>query len=918
MGMIVLLRSVTRRVFLLKAILLAGLLAVCWPVTASAQFTKEELERNPHLTPALRKLILAYENYIKLFPNSERAKQFLIDEGGRFRDAGDHETAIKVFLRVLARSDLTQEDRAYAYEQIMDAYRSLGQFEKQLEWAHRMAVADVGAEKQQQAKDFIFAAGYNIAKALEDSGLYEQAAEAYERLAVKNPDHDQAPEAMLKAAQMYEEAGNKARAALTYERFYYTYPDYRDPVTGKGALLALETAAAIYADMNDYRHTADAIERILAAAPNHPERKKYLQNLAAIYSLLKDYNNAIRVRREFITAYPRDRLAGSYQWDIAQYRGLVGQRRQQLAEYEAFVRNYPNDFRAIEANYHIGEDRLRKRERALMRGNVAEAERLLQEARRYFERAYTLHDSLEQVGGRGAGDLRHALQAIIEVAKMDSARYYSISLSNVETFSRDSTEKWEALRQTERIYRKIANYAYPPTTFEALYKRGRLFEDFADEYLKQPRPDTAITYDQIQQVFFINAVSQTILEKLAIPAYKRQMIEFYEENKATIDTAAFTIPEPSLRRMHLYWLDRARERLEKIPAKIDSLRLNTIKYEADLLVLNAQEQIPKRFEEAWKQFAEEHRDRYRQEPVLVYIDKQRVFDIGVAPVVYGKGPDDTTAMVPRFQKIIAEGAPLGEDWVLYNRGRLRLVYAARSNYFKIVADEGVTQGLAAQLGSLRIESEKLVSIISSLPKLDLSALGPPPRKPDLTPPTPPQRPPGPPNTWPREVAIKFINDYKAYVEAVKNLRRRVQRYRRAVERYKRRREELIRRQTEAYRDVLQTAREEAQNFAREIIATQRYRAAIERVINSAIEALERDIAFGDSVGYSEQDMRAVRDSALSYAMHAAEQVDSLYKSLLEIRHKYEAQRDTASGGEGTPAFQVLNNLVTGYASVADS
>lgn len=921
----------SQRRALRSLLIFAGILAVTIPLFTLAEpyFTFEELERNSKLTPAMRKLILAYENYIELYPDTEQAKDFLIDEAQRFRDANDEGTAISVFQRVLQRSDITQADRAYTHEQIMDAYRKTGDYASQEEWAHRMSVADVGPEKQQQAKDFIFQAGYNRAKAAEDESDFAEAAQAYERLAVRNPDHDQAPNAMLKAAQMWEDAHDMTRAALTYERFYYTYPDYQDPVSGRGSLAALETAAAIYAEQDDYRHTADAVERILAASPNHPDRKKYLNNLSSIYALVKDYNNAIRTRQEFIASYPDDPNAGSYQWDIAEYRGLVGQRQQQLAEYEAFVRNYPFDWRAIKANYEIGMNRLNVSERSTTQGDTVEANHLVSLARTHFERAVVLHDSITERTAGDGGDLMNAIHSLSEISKMDSTSYYSITLEGSPSFSADSARKWETLQDASQTYLKLANYGYPPVTFEALFNRGRILEDFAYEYLKQPRPDSAVTYDEILRTFAINAVSQTILRDVAAPAYEKQMIEFYEQNTAEIDTAANEVDEEELRTIHHYWLDQARERLVSIPAIVDSLTLNTIQYEADLLVLDAQQKIPERFESAWTRFAEEHRQRYQDNPRLVFGDKQQVFDLGVSPLVYGVSRDtlidgvpatipDTTAMVPRFQEIIEKGAEIGEDWQVYNRGRLRLVYAARSEYYKQVADDAVHSGLSDQVTALYNQSQELVSTIESLPSLDLSSLGEPPTRPDLTPPEPPQRPPGEPATWPQEVALKFIKDFKQYQEDVQNLQARIRRYQRNVERYRERRQALIERQTQAYRGVLQDAGEKAREFGQVALQTQLFRISTESAIESALLAHERDIAFGDSVGYSVDDMRAVRDSALAFGFESARGVDSLYQVMFAVRAQYTEKRDVDTGGEGTPAFQVANNLVTGYAAVADS
>ena len=898
-------------------------------------FTEEELDRNPHLSPARRKLILAFENYIDHFPADTLAKTYLINMATVFQNVGDQNTSIQVFERVLRRPDITQSDRAYAHEQIMAAYQDLHEFDRQLEWAHRMARADVGRDKQRQAKQFIFRAGYNQARALQDSGRFLEAGHAYNRLSVMNPDHDQAPNAMLFAARMYEQAGDQALAAQTYERFYYTYPDYRDEQSGTGALAALETAAVLYHEMGDRRHTADAMERILAAAPEHPRRQQYMNNLAAIYGLLRDHNNAIRVRQSYIDLYPDDVRSGDYLWDIARLRGEAGQRTLQLAEYEKFIANYPNNWRTIEANYIIGRDRLTQRNRALDRGEENQAGMLLATARRHFERSYTLNDSLEGLE-TGSGDKRHARLSAVEVSKMDSVNYYRISLVGSSNFSDDSTRKWQALITASRMYVHVAGYGDIPTTFEALYRRGELFEDFSREYLRQPRPDTAITYDQILKVFFINKVAEDFLNKLALEeSYQQRIVDFYGQNSAGIDSVAATDPEPERREVHKHWIQLARERIEAIPRIVDSLRFNTIGYQADLLVANAREKIPEMFERGWERFEATQASRYALDPKLRYGDKQSVFDIYVAPMVYGRDSAETAeaaaqgqqaqqdtsqGMVQEFQGIIADGERLGasRDWVLYNRGRLRLVYAARSNYFRIVADEGIV-GLGEQIDTLRYSSERVATVIEGLPEFDISQAGEQPTAPDLTAPAPLERPAGPPASWTREQQMAFVQAFRRYQQRIADIRWLANRYRRRMEQYRERVAALREQYADQHRAVLLSTRDQLGAFVSQGRETHVYRAYVEgRVIETASQSLERDIAFGDSVGYSDHDRQAVRDSALTYALRSAQQLDSLYQVVQGIRREYETKRDSAEGGEGSYAFQFIGNLVTPYATLADS
>ena len=897
------------------------------------QFTERELDRNPALTPARRRLILAYENYIELFPRDTTSKIYLANIAAQFQDVGDWETTIQVYERYLGRQDLTQSDRAYAYEQVMDSYQSLEQFDKQLEWAHRMARADVGRTKQLEAKERIFLAGYNQARTLEENGETLAAAAAYSDLAVKNPDHSQASTAMLRSAQLYEQADQPLTAAQTYERFYYTYPDWTD-AEGHSALMALETAATIYHEQQDRRHTADAIERILAAKPDHENRKSYLNNLAAIYQLLKDHNNAIRIRQTFIEDYPDDPKSGGYLWDIARLRGEAGQRSQQLAEYERFLRNYPNDPHSIEANYIVGVNRLDRRENALEDGNTMEADALLDAARIHFVSAYTLHDTLE-AASPNSGDLPRALLSAIEVADMDSAVYQSISLVETDNFTRDSTRKWDALKSAASMYMKIAAYQYVPVMFEALYRRGQLFEDFAVQYLKQPRPDTAITYDQIEAVFFINTVAETFLRQLALEeSYEKNITNFYDANRARIDSAAATSePLPDMEivlNAHEFWIEQARNRIATIPERVDSLRFNTIGYQADLLVMQAADKIPETFNNAWPKWVQTQGSRYSDNPRLEYGDKLAVFDQFVAPMVYGRsreaaltssnGDTSTAGMVQEFQKIIADGKRLRatQQWIDYNRGRLRLVYAARTNYFSLTVGQGIT-GLGKQLDTLRYSSNEMANIIESLPEPDFSSLGDMPEPPSTEIPPAPQMPPGGLPSMTQEEKLAFLQSFRAWKTEVDNIRWRVTVYQRRVRRYKERQQSLVEQFRNQHRETVESATAQFRNFTEQNRETQFYRIYIERnVVDIARAAHEKNIAFGDSVGYPPEDRRAVRDSAMADAMAFAQRLDSIYAVSEGIRREYEQRRNTAKGGEGSLAFQFIGNLVTPYAAMADS
>jgi tetratricopeptide (TPR) repeat protein len=888
--------------------------------TTGKRFTEKELDNNPKLTPGLRKLILAYENYIGMYPTDKKSVAYLIDAAGRFRDMGDDKTGISVFERVLSQKALNRKDRAYTHFQIMEAYKNLGNHAARKAWAHRLARADVEREDQLKAKQFIFSAGNDEAKALQDAGKFDEAGDAYARLAVMNPDHESAPDAMLVAARMFEQADKKGKAAQTYERFYYTYPDYKD-ASGGTALDALEGAAALYGELGDYRHTADAVERILTAKPEHKKRKLYLNNLASIYSLLKDHNNAIRVRQTFIASYPKDAKAGGYLWDIARLRGAAGQRRAQLKEFERFITQYPGDVRAIEANYLVGVDRMTGRQKAIEKAESVEAERLLALARPRFERAISLHDSLEAKKEQ-SGDLKHGLASALQVAKMDSANYYAISWIGSSNFSADSVKKKKAMERASRMYVKIASFPYIPTRYEAFYKRGQLFEDFSREYLRQPRPDTAITYDQISRVFAINAVAEGFLRLAMDNVYRKQIVSAYETKKGLIDSIAASDPDITKQKAHTYWIQRTRDRLRVIPRVVDSLRFNTIGYEADLLVADARVKIPERLNNAWPKFQATQRELYRKDPRLEYGHRMQVFDRYLAPMVYGKDSTDTTSMVSRFRKLITDGQRLDapEAWVSYNRGRLRLVYAARSNFFRVVADGGVG-GLRQQVADQDRTSDRVRIIIEGLPQLDLSVIKRP-----VTP-KPLKLPKQP--VIPRDLKawMKAGGDVKALAARVKKFKKdvkwRIANHKWLLHLYKKNSKKYVEKLRKLRDDhqarnkvVYGRAKTQVQEFMATTRKTQQYRYYIAGLLTKTASALERDVVFGYRVGYSDRDKRAVRDSALYNAIRSAEQTDSIFRDVQALRFAYQARRDSSK--EGSPKFVFLNYLVQPYASMADS
>ncbi len=912
-----------------QRVCLSLILGMCAVVIAAA-------DEDP-LSPNQFRMIQALDNYLEQFPTGENAKEFEMLKADYYIEFGQFQRGINDFARWLNRADLTQDNRAYAHERCMGATDNLKDYAQKEIWARRMAVADVPEASQRKAKDFIFLSGFQLAKAFQDTGQHLEAAQAFERLAVKNPDHEEAPQALSVAAQEYEIAGEKRRAALTFERLYYTYPDYTFP-GGQPSLEALNQAAAIYfTDLGDLRHYADVVERILAADSNHEEKITFLLNLSKVYGDIKDYSNAIRIRQDFISAFPNDERSAEIRWDIIALQREAGLAEQALATLRDFVMQNPGDRRAIEALYTLADDLMdsytsRRRDsddrraqgQSVMASEFAiQASEFQMSARDYFIQAYSLNDSLSNIEGHATDD-HHARLSAVQVARMDSAIYAKVSFADSNTFSSDSAAKWESLTTLRDIYLKVANYGVPSTTFFSLYQRSKALEDYGHAYLNQQRPDTAITEPEIFQTITTNGLSGRYYE-LAVDDYQKNVIDYYEANREQVESVAEDTT-------YLDWVTRARQRIEGLPALRDSLQRDVISYEANLLVLTVTESLLRQIEEAWVKISSdpERQQIYQEKPYIEFAHRQSIFDQFVAPVINGRNEADTSAYIPAFGLIIRDGVQFGYDsvWVTYQQDRLRGIYGTTSRYHDRVSYMGVDAMAERARISLSQSAEFLVTDALNVPRFDASRIPPMPESPSST---PPEMPPPPAQyagqnptefipIWAKEdkdAALAYVAVLRGFGNKIKRWKRSLNNYRRASQRRKDTIERLKEEQAESGRQFIETLKLRNVEFRDEVGLNHRYRAAAENVVSHARDSYKHDIAFGDSVGYAETQRRAVRDSALEYSANSSAAFDSVRGQVEELFNHYKSQADTMSEAAGI-GFTMVNNLVQAFSAFEDS
>ncbi len=196
---------------------------------------------------------------------------------GRYGEAAD---------KLAGAADCKEKYLYWAY-----ALRGVGQFDKAIEAltkaaalgvdplaaamekvaTHRMAKDFPAAEKELAAcanyQNVSAEYHYQKGRLQEAQGLYDQALENYQIAADLAPDHQQA---LFHLAYRYDLAGDE-EAAIDY---------YRQIAAGsRVSISALLNLAVLYEDTGDYDKASQAVDRVLAAHPNHARAQLFKKDI---------------------------------------------------------------------------------------------------------------------------------------------------------------------------------------------------------------------------------------------------------------------------------------------------------------------------------------------------------------------------------------------------------------------------------------------------------------------------------------------------------------------------------------------------------------------------------------------------------------------------------------------------------------
>ncbi len=470
--------------------------------TSLIDFENPEAIRPDILSDDEKRVIEAYNNYIKLFPDGNMTPVFLAKAGGIYFNHKQFAEA-KVYFNTLVKRFPGAKQKSIAYRSIMNSYFALGKFkDSELIAKQILQQADVPDEDKIFAEKRLAQSIFKNAKLLQDQGLYLEAALEYRRVYDESTAEEGLVDASLyNSAYMYDEIQEWQKAVDTYILLVDKYPN------SKYALRSLNNAAEDYKEMKNYADAGNIFNKIYELnTENFEIAEPALSNASYYYGKGEEWQKAIDANNKYISVYPNEALAVELYFANAGNYLKLNNLIQANIIYEEFATRYPTNPKAVEAFYRRG---------VYFKDNSQQSA-----AKVEFAKAI---DKSEQFGRQGLDPNRYYVgESLNELVDMLRTEFRSIKLTQPESnISYQQNQMKNLLQEIVNSNKKIiANGSI--RSFEAVYNSASVYEEFATVYMNQERKQNLDANLLFAENTRINAESAQLYDE-AVNQYKTAM-----------------------------------------------------------------------------------------------------------------------------------------------------------------------------------------------------------------------------------------------------------------------------------------------------------------------------------------------------------------------------------------------------------
>ncbi len=475
------------------------------------------------LPELVRQYVTALDRYVVLQldyrDDEELGPRFAFNAGKIFYDFKQFEPARDRFEWVV--NNYPNKEVGYlAGSLILETYRQEENYDELAKWADKLSDVIKGEQAEQvreEVREFKLGAMFKSAEKLYAEEKYEKAAEEYVKLVDRAPDHKNAPRALNNAAVAYEKLKKYESAMKLYERLYRDYRE--DPLAGYGMyrvavnserFFEFEKAVRMYSMFYDEYEgrSPEALEETMNFDVSE-KRRQALINAAVLTENLQRFEEAAERYGEFVRQYPTSDEAPAAQWQAVEAWRRAERPDKMIDAIETYRREYGADperaDKALQgllrrARWHQSNDRWEEAK--------ADYEQLIEE----------FNDRETEPGGSAA---QYAAEAQFQLAERDFQEWKQIKIDGELSEQREKLQtKIERQKEVAAKFQKVFNYQSLEWTLAAGYRRGSLFQNFANALYDVPIP-----FDPGTEQY---NVYRTKLEDIAIPL-EDKAVEQYKQ-----------------------------------------------------------------------------------------------------------------------------------------------------------------------------------------------------------------------------------------------------------------------------------------------------------------------------------------------------------------------------------------------------
>lgn len=495
----------------------------------------QEMKKNPvPLSSAETWLVMAYDNYIKLFPFDNNSPAILANAGALFYLHNHFDEALKYF-KTLAKYFPESKEINEIQFTIIKSYFGKRDYESVEILAKKIIKNNLSGDIRRKVKSYLGKAIFLNAQKLSQKGNSIEAANEYYRMAIEVPFLEFADKALFNSAREYEKNNKFDFAIRSYEHLLASYSS-SDLVAD-----ALNNSAFDYAEIGKFRASAEKYEKLSIFVNDSNRVKNSLYNAYIYYVKAEDWEAAIRTGMIWVDEFSGEEEAPEIYFNLAQYYHNLSAEDKAFIIYSSFQTRYPDSYLCVKINCILGDSFTDKD--------------LLQEAEAAYFRAHTVNNRLKNDGLKF--DDYFAAEGLFKSTRLLQNRYSKVQFKLPENQLEKSIKKKQLLLgQLLGQYKKIIKYQFNHLP-ESLYRIGEIYEQFGQSLKIQEIPQLSSTEAAIKKNKIVNecieAYSQSFKAyRKAVPVLKK--ISAIPDTNF-IEDAAFTDSETG------EWLNKITEKV---------------------------------------------------------------------------------------------------------------------------------------------------------------------------------------------------------------------------------------------------------------------------------------------------------------------------------------------------------------------